>query len=207
MLGNSGNCLLIQRLVIPGFFRKDPGLKSSVGEGLDPGGTGSTGNHSRWIPVLRDEEERWEFKNRSSSTCPVLHRKNFIWPRFSSHFGKKRGKMGTLGDSSSSEGLQAGLGQADLADRSWSDPGAWSSSSWWLSATAAGSWHGKHELQVGCSWKSSLWQMASLCGISRGSFLPVFHRQLQPSAFNFTQDWRVIFKKSFLVSFQCIYLL
>lgn len=41
-----------------------------------------------------------------------------------SFWKKNHGEMGALGDSSSFQGLQAGLDQAELADRSWSDPGA-----------------------------------------------------------------------------------
>lgn len=58
-----------------------------------------------------------------------------------------------------------------------------------------GNWHENQELQVGCFWTCSFWQMASLCAgpqpvISRGSLLPVFHIQFQLSAFNFAEDWR-----------------
>lgn len=59
-------------------------------------------------------------------------------------------------------------------------------------------WQEKQELQVGHCWTSSIRQMASLHAgpqpvISRGSFLPVFHIQFQPSAFNFSKNWRNFF--------------
>lgn len=58
-----------------------------------------------------------------------------------------------------------------------------------------GNWQENQELQVGCFWTSSFWQMASLRAgpqpvISRGSLLPVFHIQFQLSAFNFAEDWK-----------------
>lgn len=117
MLRSSGNCLLIQSLIIPGFFRKDPGSKRSAGEGLDPGRTGSTGNHSGWITVVRDEREGWECRNGGYSTCPVLQ--TTATTSFGRHFApilENVGRWEPWGDSSSSQGLQAGLGQADLAD-------------------------------------------------------------------------------------------
>lgn len=103
-------------------------------------------------------------------------------------------------NSSSSSGspvLSGRINQVDRADGSQSDPE--------MPDPAApdgslpqqlGNWHENQELQVGRFWTSSVWQMASPRAgpqpvISRGSSLPVFHIQFQPSAFNFAEDWRV----------------
>lgn len=113
------------------------------------------------------------------------HSNNFIWPRLCSHSGR-------TWEDGSAGGLQTGLGQADLAARSWRDPAAPAGSV--PQQLGAGMASRSCRLAAPGKARSGRWHhFVPLPGVSRGSFLPVFHRQPQPSAFNFADDWRVFF--------------
>lgn len=186
----------------PSILQKHHCSKHTAGEPFYQGRTGSAGRHSGWTPALNGElKSRPGMQEQRTPNLPSAadHAHGFIWPRFSPHFGKPRKMRVQGGIPAAPQGLQCSgrINQVDRADGSQSDPE--------MPDPAApdgslpqqlGNWHENQELQVGRFWTSSIWQMASPCAgpqpvISRGSFLPVFHIQFQPSAFNFAEDWRV----------------